>query len=80
MRKSILTHFPRFPPAAVYLLGSCPGGSQLFGGSRGDNTYTKEYRCCLSSKYTLVQDTIQIITVKRRAMVLLSWKGLLGIS
>ena len=45
MRKSILTYFPRFPPAAVYLLGSCPSGSQSFGGSRSDNTYTKEWSC-----------------------------------
>ena len=26
-------------------LGSCLGGSQSFGGSRGDNTYTKEWSC-----------------------------------
>ena len=34
---------------------------------------------CLSSKYTVAQDAIQIIPVKRRATVLPKRKGLMGI-
>ena len=45
MQKSVFTFFPRFPPAAVYFLGSCLSGSQSVGGSRSENTYSKVRSC-----------------------------------